>query len=168
MKILFFILLSLKCFFKCKDEFPFDKDVIVLTDLTFDKAIEKYEYLLVYFYAPWCIRCNKFHPEYEKAASILIKENLFLAKVDATTEKKLEKRFQLKGFPVLKLFIRGKEIEYNKERKALDVVNWVRRKTNGTAIIDINSDEEIQKLKKDNDVLLLYFGDNKKDIEEFV
>ena len=168
MKSLFFILLILTCFYKCKDEFPFDKDVIVLTDLTFDKAIEKYEYLLVYFYAPWCIRCNKFHPEYEKAASILIKENLFLAKVDATTEKKLDKRFELKGFPVLKLFIKGKEIEYNKERKALDVVNWVRRKTNGTATLDINSDEEIQKLKKDNDVALLYFGDNKKDIEEFI
>ena len=168
MKILFLILLSLISFNKCKDEFPFDKNVMVLTDLTFDKAIEKYEYLLVYFYAPWCIRCNKFHPEYEEAASILIKEKLFLAKVDATTEKKLDKRFDLKGFPVLKLFIRGKEIEYNKERKALSVVNWVRRKTNGTATQDINSDEEIEKLKKENDVVLLYFGDNKNDIEEFI
>ncbi len=73
MKALIIILLSLIFFIIGNDEFPFDKDVIVLTDLTFDKAIEKYEYLLVYFYAPWCIRCNKFHPEYEKAASILIK-----------------------------------------------------------------------------------------------
>ena len=80
-----------------------------------DKAVKKYEYLMVYFYAPWCIRCNKFHPEYEEAATILKKENLFLAKVDATVEKQLDKRFKLKGFPVIKLFIRGKEIEYKKE-----------------------------------------------------
>ena len=151
----------------CEEEFPFDKDVMVLTDLTFDKAIEKYEYIMIYFYAPWCIRCNKFHPEYEEAASILRKENLILAKVDATVEKQLDKRFQLKGFPVIKLFIKGKEIEYNKERKALNIVNWMRRKTNGIVIKDINTIEEMKKFKNENDVVLIYFGDNKKDIDEF-
>ena len=55
----------------------------------------------------------KFHPEYEKAASILKSENLFLAKVDATVEKKLSKKFEITGFPALKLFIQGKPIEYN-------------------------------------------------------
>ena len=168
MKIIFAIFFILINFNNCEQNFPYDKDVMILTDLTFDKAVEKYEYLMVYFYAPWCIRCNKFHPEYEEAASILRKENLILAKVDATVEKQLDKRFQLKGFPVIKLFIKGKEIEYNKERKALNVVNWMRRKTNGLAIRDINTIEEFEKYKNENDVVLIYFGDNKIDIEEFI
>ena len=168
MKIILLILLSLIPFNTCEDEFPFDKDVLVLTDLTFDKAIEKYEYIMVYFYAPWCIRCNKFHPEYEKAASILRKENLYLAKVDATVEKQLDQRFQLRGFPIIKLFIRGKEIEYNKERNAVDVINWMRRKTNGPATENLNTIEEVEKFKKENEVVLIYFGDDKKDIEEFI
>ena len=167
-KIILIIIFIIIDFNICEEEFPFDKDVMILTDLTFDKAIEKYEFIMIYFYAPWCIRCNKFHPEYEEAASILRKENLILAKVDATVEKQLDKRFQLKGFPVIKLFIKGKEIEYNKERKAINVINWMRRKTNGTAIKDINTNEEIEKFKNENDVVLIYFGDNKKDIEEFI
>ena len=123
---------------------------------------------MVYFYAPWCIRCNKFHPEYEKAASILRQEYLYLAKVDATVEKQLDQRFQLRGFPIIKLFIRGKEIEYNKERNAVNVINWMRRKTNGPAIENLNTIEEVEKFKKENEVVLIYFGDDKKDIEEFI
>ncbi len=168
MKLILLIILSFISFNFCEDEFPFDKDVIVLTDSTFDKAIQKYEYLMVFFYAPWCIRCNKFHPEYEEAATILKKENLFLAKVDATVEKQLDKRFKLKGFPIIKLFIRGKEIEYKKERKAMDVVNWMRRKTNGPSTINLNTEEEIEKFKKDNNVVLIYYGNNKRDIEEYI
>ncbi len=168
MKTILLIIFSILHLSFCEDEFPFDKDVIVLTDSTFDKAIQKYEYLMVYFYAPWCIRCNKFHPEYDEAASILRKENLFLAKVDATVEKKLDTRFGLKGYPIIKLFIKGKEIDYDKERKAKDVVNWMRRKTNGKSIINLNTSEEIEKFKNDNKVVLIYFGNNKKDIEEYI
>ena len=168
MKAIILILLSLFILNICNEEFPFDKDVIVLTDSTFDKAVEKYEYLLVYFYAPWCIRCNKFHPEYEKAASVLRKENLFLAKVDATVEKKLDKRFQLTGFPVVKLFIKGKEIEYNKERKSANLINWMRRKTNGPATLNLDTKEDIEKFRNENDVVLIYYGDNKLEIEEYI
>ena len=168
MKAIILILSTLIIFNICNEEFPFDKDVIVLTDSTFDKAIEKYEYLLVYFYAPWCIRCNKFHPEYEKAASVLRKENLFLAKVDATVEKKLDKRFQLTGFPVVKLFINGKEIEYNKERKSLDLINWMRRKTTGPATHNLETNDDIDNFKKENDVVLIYYGVNKLEIEEYI
>ena len=71
MKTILLIICSILYLSCCEDEFPFDKDVIILTDSTFDKAIQKYEYLMVYFYAPWCIRCNKFHPEYDEAAFIL-------------------------------------------------------------------------------------------------
>ena len=168
MKTIILFLSSLFIINIYSEEFPFDKDVIVLTESNFDKAIEKYEYLMVYFYAPWCIRCNKFHPEYEKAASVLRKENLFLAKVDATVEKKLDKRFQLTGFPVVKLFIKGKEIEYNKERKSEDLINWMRKKTNGPATKNLETNEDIENFRNENDVILIYFGDDKKEIEEYI
>ena len=149
----------------CEEEFPLENDVIVLTEANFDKAINKYEYLMVFFYAPWCIRCKNFHPEYEKAAKILRKENLFLAKVDATVEKNLDKRYKFTGYPGIKLFIKGKDIDYNKARKESEVVNWMRRKTNGPATKSLKSSEEIEKFKNENDVVLIYIGNNKKDIE---
>ena len=164
-RIIFFFFLFIYTI--CEKEFPEEKDVIILTDSTFDKAINKYEFLMVFFYAPWCIRCNKFHPEYEKAASILKSENLFLAKVDATVEKKLDKKFEITGFPVLKLFIRGKPVEYNGERNHEDLVKWIRKKTNGPAIEELNYEEDIDIFKQGEDVVIIYFGKDEKDIEEF-
>ena len=122
---------------------------------------------MVFFYAPWCIRCKNFHPEYEKAARTLRKENLFLAKVDATVEKNLDKRYEFTGYPAIKLFIKGKDIDYNKARNEVEVVNWMRRKTNGPATKTLNSSEEVEKFKNEYDVVLIYFGNNKRDIEEY-
>ena len=166
--IKFLNLLLLLIYVQSEIEFPKDKDVIILTDSTFEKAIKNYEYLLVFFYAPWCIRCNKFHPEYDKAASILKNENLFLAKVDATVEKKLDKKFELTGFPVLKLFIRGAPpIEYTGERNHEDLIKWIRKKTNGVAFEEIKSEEDLDIFKQSNDVTLIYFGQDENDINIF-
>jgi len=167
MTILLLIFIISFSFNSCEEQFPLENDVIVLTEANFDKAINKYEYLMVFFYAPWCIRCKNFHPEYEKAARTLRKENLFLAKVDATVEKNLDKRYEFTGYPAIKLFIKGKDIDYNKARNEVEVVNWMRRKTNGPATKTLNSSEEIEKFKNENDIVLIYFGNNKKDIEEY-
>ena len=166
MRVLSLVFLALIAFTACDDDFPLEKDVIILTDATFDKAVEKYEYLLVLFYAPWCGHCKKFHPEYEKAATVLRKENLYLAKVDATVEKKLAEKFEIQGFPTVKLFIKGQAIEYTGGRRESEVINWMRKKT-GPATKALKTVEEVEKFQKDNDVVLVYFGSNKADIEEF-
>ena len=166
MKVLGLVFLALLATTFCDDEFPLEKDVIILTDSTFDKAVEKYEYLLVLFYAPWCGHCKKFHPEYEKAATVLRKENLYLSKVDATVEKKLAEKYEIQGFPTVKLFIKGQPIEYTGGRKESEVINWMRKKS-GPATKDLKTVDEVEKFQKDNDVVLVYFGTDKTDIEEF-
>ena len=166
MRIISIVLIALIYSSFCDDDFPLEKDVMILTDSTFDKAVEKYEYLLVLFYAPWCGHCKKFHPEYEKAATVLRKENLYLAKVDATVEKKLAEKFEIQGFPTVKLFIKGQPIEYTGGRKESEVINWMRKKS-GPATKDLKTVEDVEKFQKDNDVVLVYFGSNKADIEEF-
>jgi hypothetical protein len=59
-------------------------------------------------------------------------------------------------------------MDYVKERKAKDIVNWMRRKTNGQSVVNLNTTEEIEKFKNDSNVVLIYFGNNKKDIEEYI
>ena len=125
-----------------EEEFPIENDITVLTEATFDKAIAKYEYILVMFYAPWCGHCKKFKPELEKAAAILRKENLIVAKVDATVEKKLAEKYGVRGYPTVKFFKKGVPIEYTGGRKEAEVLNWVRKKS-GPATRLIKTVEEL-------------------------
>ena len=57
----------------------------------------------VYFYSG---HCKKLAPEYEQAAETLAKNDppFFLAKVDATEQKKVSEEFGIQGFPTLKWF----------------------------------------------------------------
>ena len=140
-----------------EEEFPIENDITVLTETTFDKAIAKYEHILVMFYAPWCGHCKKFKPELEKAAAILRKENLIVAKVDATVEKSLAQKYGVRGYPTVKFFKKGAVIEYTGGRKEADVLNWMRKKS-GPAFQEIKTVEELEKLKTDNSVCVVYFG----------
>lgn len=167
MKIINSLLLSLFILTICQNDFPKEKDVIILTDSTFDKAIEIYEYLLVLFYEPWCNHCKSFYREYQNSARILSKEKLYLFKVDISKEKKLAEKFQIQALPALKLFTKEKIIEYTGGSKEGEIVNWMRKKTNGTAVNILKSIEEVEKFQKENEVVLIYFGSNKTDIEEF-
>ena len=165
------IVLTLLCLFSLsfcieEEEFPIENDIIVLTNTTFDKAIEKYEHILVMFYAPWCGHCKKFKPELEKAAAVLRKENLYVAKVDATVEKKLAEKFGVRGYPTVKFFKKGVPMEYTGGRKESEVLNWVRKKS-GPAFQLIKTFEEYQKLKEDNPVSIFYFGTNEEETKIF-
>ena len=167
MKIINFLLLSLFIHTICLNIFPKERDVIILTDSTFDKAIETYEYLLVLFYEPWCEHCKTFYREYQNSARILSKEKLYLFKVDISKEKKLAEKFQIQALPALKLFTKEKVIEYTGGSKEGEIVNWMRKKTNGIAVTILKSVKDVEKFQEENEVVLIYFGSNKTDIKEF-
>jgi len=75
--------------------------------------------------------CKKLTPEYAGAAKILAEKTppRYLAKVDTTKEEKLGKRFDIKGFPTLKWFVNGKDVEYTGGRTTDTIVNWITKKT---------------------------------------
>nr|XP_027210450.1 protein disulfide-isomerase A5-like [Penaeus vannamei] len=99
-----------------------------LTEATFDAFIKDRE-ALVMFYAPWCGHCKAMKGDYGQAAVELAAEgqNGVLATVDATVERSLASRFQIRGFPTLKFFRRGQLVtEYNRSRKAADIIDFMR------------------------------------------
>jgi len=84
-----------------------DKDVIVLTDDNFDDNVfNSKDMWLIEFYAPWCGHCKNLEPEWNIAATEL-KGKVKVAKVDATVNQKLGSRFQVKGYPTIKIFPPG-------------------------------------------------------------
>nr|CAG4643121.1 EOG090X0438 [Ilyocryptus agilis] len=101
-------------------KFVEEDNVLVLTRDNFHYFVMSRPVVLVDFYAPWCGHCQTLAPEYSKASEQLKKENVTLAKVDATKEVELAKEFMITGYPSIILF-RNAIINYMKEK--LDP-NW--------------------------------------------
>lgn len=114
------------------------EEVKTLTAANFDQHLQDTKFVLAEFYAPWCGHCKKLAPEYEKAAAALKNDGVSLAKVDATEEKDLAKRFEVKGFPTLIWFENQKRGEYTGGRTTQTIVDWVRSMT-GPAVIETSS-----------------------------
>ena len=106
-----------------------EKDVIVLTDDNFDDMIFNDESMwLVAFYAPWCGHCQHLLPEWVTAATQL-RGMVKLAKIDATENKKMAQRYQIQGYPTIKIFAPGKGKdkkmeEYEGPRDAPGIVQY--------------------------------------------
>eukprot|EP00850_Spirogloea_muscicola_P003649 SM000015S01149 [mRNA] locus=s15:75686:79594:- [translate_table: standard] len=110
--------------------------------------------LLVEFYAPWCGHCKKLAPEYEVAAQILAKEDppLHLAKVDAdeASNKELASKYDVKGFPTMKIFRKGGIVQdYQGPRDSAGIVDYV-KKMAGPASKEIKTSEEMDALLKNH------------------
>ncbi|XP_025081188.1 protein disulfide-isomerase A5-like [Pomacea canaliculata] len=104
------------------------KNINFLTAETFDSFIAEQPSVLVMFYAPWCGHCKKMKPAYGEAATKVKEEGLgALAAVDATIEKDLSQKYDIRGFPTLKYFRNGKvEFEYGSGRSASDIISFMK------------------------------------------
>jgi len=111
------------------------QDVVALTTLSFEQFVKDNRQTLVEFYAPWCGHCKKLAPEYEKAASKLKTSGVQLAKVDATEEKDLASKYNVKGFPTLMWFEDAKQVDYDGGRTADTIIEWVTSMT-GPAVLE--------------------------------
>ncbi|XP_065053857.1 protein disulfide-isomerase A4-like [Rhopilema esculentum] len=126
-----------------------ENGVLVLTTGNFDDVINKHNVILVEFYAPWCGHCKTLAPKYEKAAQRMKNESppVPFAKVDATVESDLGSRFEVQGYPTLKIFRKGQAYDYDGPREEDGIVNYMKEQS------DPNwkpPPEEVITLTKDN------------------
>jgi protein disulfide-isomerase A1 len=140
-------------------EFPEEDDVLVLDDDNFDDAIAAHETLLVEFYAPWCGHCKKLAPEYAKAAATLKADGFRIAKVDATENRALGDKYEVRGFPTLKFFRNGKPTEYTGGRTEDTIVSWIRKKS-GPPSTELKTVKKAKKFIKKNEVAVIGFFDD--------
>lgn len=79
-----------------------------------------------------------------------------MAKVDATIESTLAEQYGVRGYPTLKFFRSGSEMEYNGGRTADEIVSWVSKKT-GPAAAELKTVDEAEALIADNKVVVVGF-----------
>lgn len=89
------------------------KGVHDLTPDTFDKIVNGGKHALIEFYAPWCGHCKRMTGEYKTLGELVesdpkLKSRVVVAKVNADEHRSLGERFEVRGFPTIKFFPRGK------------------------------------------------------------
>ncbi|XP_054478560.1 protein disulfide-isomerase A4 [Anoplopoma fimbria] len=131
---------------------PPPEATLVLTKDNFDEIVNNADIILVEFYAPWCGHCKRLAPEYEKAAKELSQRSppIPLAKVDATIESELATRFDVTGYPSLKIFRKGKAFEYNGPREQRGIVDFMGEQA-GPPSKQVQAVKQVQELIKDGD-----------------
>ena len=85
--------------------------------------------------------------------------NVTFGNIDATIQEKVASRFDIKGYPTLKMFIDGVPVDYEGGRKSEDIIAWIERKVLKKSE-EINTVEQLEKIKEEHSVLLVYFGEN--------
>jgi protein disulfide-isomerase-like protein len=97
-----------------------NSNVYALSDKDFNKLVMDTEKdVLVEFYAPWCGHCKMLAPIYEELGKKLEdRSDILIAKLDATKHQTSASKFDVKGFPTLKLFTKTNKngIDYNGAR----------------------------------------------------
>jgi len=138
-----------------------EEDVVVLNSKNFDEFVKGEALTLVEFYAPWCGHCKHLAPEYAKAASVLKKREppIKIAKVDATVEEELGSRFNVRGYPTLKIFKNGEPTEYSGPREAAGIVAYLEKRA-GKASTHLKTAEQAEAFfqSHENDPVIVYFG----------
>jgi len=109
------------------------------------------------------VTAKKLTPEYEQAAETLAKNDppFFVAKVDATEQKKVSEEFGVQGFPTLKWFHNGEATDYQGGRTADAIVSWILKKT-GPASTELTCDALKEKTAADK-FTIAFFGANLDD-----
>jgi len=147
-----------------------DPDVVVLTEKNWDSIVPKEDLVLVEFYAPWCGHCKSLAPEYAKAATTLKAHDppIMLAKVDATIDSGLASKFEVRGYPTMKIFRNGQPSDYQGPREANGIVSYM-KKQSGPSSTKISSVEQLEAFQnKEEPVVIGFFTSEGKGFKEFM
>lgn len=146
-----------------------DEKVVTLTSKNFDEFLKNTPLSLIEFYAPWCGHCKALAPEFETAAQQLEGKNGgVLAKVDCTTDRDLCTKFDVQGFPTVKLFRNdgADPVDYDQARKADAIVKFM-IKQNAPAVTELADADAVKNFAKDEAVKVVIFHGASDNVEAY-
>ena len=158
------IFLSLIALCFCFENYPSENGVFVIDQENFGLAMHEFKYLLILFYSQDDPNCQEIIPEFEKTAKLLKKENYASGKIDSEVSPRIISHFKIEIFPSIVLIKKTVPITYEGEKKAEQIINWLKKQTK-KEFTKITTNKELEDFKKQYDLSLVYFGKNEKVID---
>ncbi|KAI9622471.1 hypothetical protein H4Q26_015152 [Puccinia striiformis f. sp. tritici PST-130] len=109
-----------------------------------------------------CGHCKALMPEYKRAATLLKKGGIPVAKADCTEQSELCAKYEIQGYPTLKIFTNGVSSEYKGPRKADGIVSYMEKRAHPVVTI-VTSDNHTDFTKSGNVVVIAYLDHSDKD-----
>ena len=137
----------------------YDENVAVLDPDNFEEFVSDQPYTIVEFYAPWCGHCKSLAPEWAAAAGKTRKLNppVILAKVDADKHSALAQKYDVSGYPTIKIFKGLDKVEdYDGPREAKGIVKFVKE------AVGITAEGSLTRLKTADETTALIAEDGAK------
>ena len=77
--------------------------VVNLTSQAYEDAVQKYETVIIDFWATWCGPCKAFGPAFEAVAEKVNADNpnILFAKCDTEQESELAAKFRIRSIPTV-------------------------------------------------------------------
>jgi len=94
-------------------------EVVVLTDVDFKEKTASGVWI-VEFYAPWCGHCKQLAPKWDQLATKA--DTFHVGKVDCTVNKGVCGKFNIRGYPTIKVLADNQQYDYNGPRNVDDFV----------------------------------------------
>jgi len=83
---------------------------IILNENSFDKAVDKYSFLVIDCWAEWCMPCQMVHPVIESLAKKHQGEIVF-GKLNIDENREIANRFMIASIPTLLVFKNGEKVD---------------------------------------------------------
>ena len=121
-------------------------NVIKLTNETYNDTLKNNKFVFVEYYSPSCGHCARFAPDYEKLATQLKESNseFVIAAVDMSVEDEVASWVNVNGYPTLRFYIDGSEIDYTGERDVESIISFM-TKAKDHRLPTINTIEDIER-----------------------
>ena len=160
-KFIFYFTLFNIAFYKPNQIFTFDKEdgIMYITEFNYDKALLLFNNLVVFFYFTESKNCMNGLSIFKKAILKLKDKNITFAKIKISENNNISYKTLLEGFPTIKIFVNGTTILYDRELKEDDLVKFILKKT-GRATTKLNTIKESEKFINENNVSIVYFGND--------
>jgi len=133
LSIVLVVIISVIEYVQCVKPDDADPNIMELTPDNIQQAIQENN-VLIEFYAPWCGHCQHFAPTYKKLADLIANSDrsgdIKIAKINASAHQSIVSSFSIRGFPTIKLFLKGKEknpVDYTSDRSIQSLLDFLHK-----------------------------------------